>query len=91
MDGGLEVKGFGVEITAREEPKVVLAAGDATASADLCRPVDFTHYGLRHRSMMRYCDRTPGSVGFVVSQDGTIRALAKDGERLVLWDTIQLT
>lgn len=91
MEGDLEVKGFGAEITTPEEPKIVLAAGDAAGAQELCRPVDFAHYGLRHRSMMRYCDRTPGSVGFVVSQDGTIRALTRDGERLVLWDNIQLT
>ncbi len=91
IEGDLQVKGFGVEITTREEPKIVLSAADAAGTQELCRHVDFAHFGLRHRSMMRFCDRTPGAVGFVVSQDGTIRALTKDGERLVLWDTIQLT
>ena len=31
------------------------------------------------------------SVGFVVSQDGTIRALARDGERLIMWETLELS
>jgi len=85
------VKGFGCEITLPEEPRNVLLAGNAAGTAELCRPVDFNSFGIRHRSMMRYCDRFPGSVGFVVSQDGTIRALARDGERLVMWETLELS
>lgn len=90
MDRELVVGGFGVEITVPEEPAAVLMAGDAEASSRECAPVDYTHFGIRHRSMMRYCYHYPGSVGLVVSQDGTIRALTRDGVRLVLWETIQL-
>jgi hypothetical protein len=90
MDRGLAVGGFGVEITVPEEPAAVFLAGDTEGSSSESRPVDYTHFGIRHRSMMRYCYRYPGSVGLVVSQDGTIRALTRDGTRLVLWETIQL-
>jgi hypothetical protein len=91
VDGDLAVKGFGCEITLPEEPRNVLLAGNAAGAAELCRPIDFNSFGIRHRSMMRYCDRFPGSVGFVVSQDGTIRALARDGERLIMWETLELS
>jgi hypothetical protein len=47
--------------------------------------------GTRHRSMMRYCNAYPGSVGFVISQDGDIRAISKVKDILILWDGIRLT
>jgi hypothetical protein len=40
--------------------------------------------------MMRYCYAVPGSVGFVISQDGEIRAMTRVGDDLVFWDSIRL-
>ena len=40
--------------------------------------------------MMRYCFQHPGSVGFVISQDGEVRVITKVGERLVMWENIKL-
>ena len=65
----LEVQGFGVEITEGEEPTEIYAAGDARGTESLLRRIDYQQYGTRHRSMMRYCAKYPGSVGFVISQD----------------------
>jgi hypothetical protein len=48
------------------------------------------HFGTRHRSMMRHCAAYPDSVGFVVSQDGDVRAISRVGEQIVLWDNIRL-
>jgi hypothetical protein len=39
--------------------------------------------------MMRYCYAVPGSVGFVISQDGEIRAMTRVGDDLVFWDSIR--
>lgn len=86
----LEVEGFGVEITESEEPSEVYAAGDPYASEPLLRKLDYQHYGTRHRSMMRYCAKHSGSVGFVISQDGDVRVMTKVGGRLVMWENIQL-
>lgn len=36
---------------------------------------DARRFGTRHQSMMRLCFARPGSVGFVVSQDGNVRAI----------------
>jgi len=47
-------------------------------------------YGTRHRSMFNYCAAHSGSVGFVVSQDGDIRAITKVGTKLVMWENIRL-
>jgi hypothetical protein len=40
--------------------------------------------------MLRYCDEHEGSLGFVVSQDGDIRATMKVKDRLILWENINL-
>jgi hypothetical protein len=86
----LEVIGFGVEITAPEEPSVVFIADDVHATESRLRQVDYQLYGTRHRSMMRYCASFPGSVGFVVSQDGDVRVMTKVDGRLVVWENIRL-
>lgn len=87
---GLVVRGFGVEITTRATPDRVYSAGDDLASSKRLRPVDISHFGTRHRSMFRYCDRHPGSIGFVVSQDGDIRAIMRVGRRTVIWENLNL-
>lgn len=84
----LRVEGFGVEITVDRPPVTVLSAVDADASKLM--PLDYNHFGTRHRSMMRYCFYRPGSVGFVVSQDGDVRAVTRVAHQLVVWENLQL-
>jgi hypothetical protein len=90
MTQELEVQGFGVEITSSEEPEAVFVATDAEGTPARLQKVDYQLYGTRHRSMMRYCAMFPGSVGFVVSQDGDVRVITMVGDRLVMWDNIRL-
>jgi hypothetical protein len=40
--------------------------------------------------MLRYCAANPNSIGFIVSQDGDVRAVAHYQENTVLWDNIQI-
>jgi hypothetical protein len=86
----LEVIGFGVEITTRQEPSEVFIADDIYGTESRLRRVDYQLYGTRHRSMMRYCSDVPGSIGFVVSQDGDVRVMTKVNGRLIVWENIQL-
>ncbi len=88
MNPDLSVRGFGVEITTGEEPKAVMTALDS--SAKKTRSIDMNHYGTRHRSMIRHCAKDPDSVGFVVSQDGDVRAITNVGGRVLLWDDVRL-
>lgn len=90
MAGGFKVFGFGGEITRKKDPPAVYAAGNANASVNKMRKQDAKHWGTRHRSMMRYCFAHPGSLGFVVSQDGDVRAVARVGNRLVIWEQLRL-
>jgi hypothetical protein len=85
---GMSIRGFGVEILARQDPKTALLASDASGSTG--EPIDPTRWDTRHRSMMRYCVRHQGSLGFVVSQDGDVRAMMGVGERFLVWPNIDL-
>jgi hypothetical protein len=80
--------GFGVEIIAQQD----LEELTATSSADLkvSRKVRANSYGTRHRSMARFCAKNPKSIGFVVSQDGDIRALMQVGNETVLFENVQV-
>jgi hypothetical protein len=84
----LTVLGFGVEITLTGTPPTVVLAHDAKAKR--VTSVDYNHYGTRHRSMMQYCARVPGSIGFVISQDGAVRLITAFEERVVMWENIRL-
>jgi hypothetical protein len=86
----LSVKGFGVEIRATKDIDTVHLAQSPKAAVETLVPVDPNHYGTRHRSMMRYCAAHPKSIGFVISQDGEIRAMAKVRQRLVMWENLKV-
>lgn len=90
MNPDLDVRAFGVEITCNAEPPFVFMAGDSGATKARLRKVSYDRYGTRHRSMMRYCYKIPGSVGFVISQDGDVRAVTRVHSRLVIWENIKL-
>jgi hypothetical protein len=90
MSPTLEVQGFGVEITCAEEPSAVFMAEESRATKKRLRKVDYNYYGTRHRSMMRYCAQLPGSVGFVISQDGDVRVMTQVRSQLVMWENIKL-
>ena len=90
MDRNLAVRGYGVEITNAEEPANLFIAGDRMATPAKLRPASYNHFGTRHRSMMRYCFQNPGSIGFVVSQDGEVRVITKVAETLIMWENIKL-
>jgi hypothetical protein len=90
MNHDLDVLGFGVEIRTYEDPDNVYIAHDSHAHEDSLTAADYNHFGTRHRSMMRYCYKYPGSVGFVVSQDGYVRAITRVEDKLVMWENIRL-
>jgi hypothetical protein len=90
MSPDLEVQGFGVEILESDPPPRVFLATTTTATRRGLRAVDYSCFGTRHRSMMRYCFHHPDSLGFIISQDGEVRAVTLVGENLVMWENIRL-
>ena len=88
LDFQLRLKAFGVEITVRDDPHKVVIAQDSQANKT--KKLRLNQYGTRHRSMLRYCAANPKSVGFVVSQDGDIRAITHKEDSVVLWDNVRV-
>jgi hypothetical protein len=89
LNPDLEVQGFGVEILQPEPPPRVFAT-TATATRRSLRAVDYYRFGTCHRSAMRYCFHVSGSIGFIISQDSDVRAVARVGDDMVMWENIRL-
>jgi hypothetical protein len=87
LNSRLHLEAFGVEITATDDP--VQARLGLNSSGKESRELDVNHYGTRHRSMLRYCAANAESVGFVVSQDGDIRAVTAANGSVFLWENIR--
>jgi hypothetical protein len=88
LDFNLNLKAFGVEITVRDEPDKAVVAQNPSGSE--VKTLNLNHYGTRHRSMLRYCASNPESVGFVVSQDGDVRAITHAKGSVMLWDNVRI-
>jgi hypothetical protein len=86
----LVVRGFGAEIKTTADPGSVFLSSTPNPHKASVRRIDPTHYGTRHRSMMRYCFAHPKSVGFVISQDGEIRAMTRVRNRLIMWENLKV-
>ena len=88
LDSKLQLKAFGVEVTVRDDPTRAFLARNTQATKT--RNLDLNHFGTRHRSVLRYCAANPKSVGFVVSQDGDVRAITQFDNRVLLWDNVRI-
>jgi hypothetical protein len=86
----LTIRGFGVEIRTKKEVEAAYLAAGPKARENALRKIDPSHYGTRHRSMMRYCYAHPKSIGFVISQDGEIRAMTRVAGKLTMWENLQV-
>jgi hypothetical protein len=45
---------------------------------------------MRHSAGYRFCSAVPGSVAFVISQDGVIEACTKHDGKVVVYDNVAL-
>jgi len=82
-------KGFGVVLKTKELPSQIYISSTASASERSLTATDPSHFGTRHRSMFSYCWKHKGSLGFVVSQDGDIRAITRIENKLIVWENIK--
>jgi len=91
MDTELNVHGFGTVIQLRKEgPNEIWKSRYANPTEKGLQRLDVDNFGTRHRSMFNYCWNNPGSLGFIVSQDGDVRAVTRVEERLILWENIRI-
>lgn len=85
----LRIIGFGAEVTAR------LSGKDWVHIAKMTEPtrtkkVRFEEYGTRHRSVFRFVASMEPTVGFIMSQDGGVKAVRQVGSKLVMWPYFQI-
>lgn len=85
-----EVKGFGAVIRFKPIPEKVYVSKTINVSDSKLIPMSPDHYGTRHRSMFSYCWNNENCVGFVVSQDGDIRAIKKVKNKIIIWENIKV-
>lgn len=90
MDTNLKVVGFGTVIKMAQIPNTVYVSKTAKINVSKLGKVNPNNYGTRHRSMFSYCWNHDGAIGFVVSQDGDIRAITKVGSKLIMWENIRV-
>ncbi|HMI05500.1 MAG TPA: hypothetical protein VK541_23630 [Pedobacter sp.] len=89
MSPHLEVKGFGAVINEKELPEYIAVSKSSKPSAQRLK-IDPKHFGTRHQSMFSYCLKHPDSLGFVVSQDGEIRAIKNVEGEVMMWENIKV-
>ena len=51
---------------------------------------DLGRWGTRHGSMIAYCAARKEAVGFVISEDGGVRAITQVGAEATMWERIRL-
>ncbi len=83
------VRGFGVEILTTK-PEVRELHLTRASNVEASHPISPQTFGTRHRSMARFCTANPDSLGFVVSQDGDIRAVKRIGSRTYMFDNVKV-
>ena len=87
LDRRLRLSGFGGEIRVAESDvagsRVFAAHTDTLAEQE---PIEIERFGTRHRSASRLCAAVPGTLAFVISQDGDLRVFyGQSGRRVCMW------
>ena len=90
MTPDLKVKGFGTVIKLNEIPTFIYCSNTSKVYENKLVQVETNHFGTRHRSMFSYCWNNPNSLGYVISQDGDIRAITRINEKLVMWENVKV-
>lgn len=90
LDSNLVVKGFGAVIKFKELPEYIYLSQSPAIYLKQFTKVNPDHFSTRHRSMFSYCWHNPESLGFVISQDGDIRAMMRVNDKLIMWENIKV-
>ncbi len=90
LDRRFRLFGFGGEIRVGEDQ--VKGWTCTEAHPETLEPqgaIDVERWGTRHRSAYRLCCARPGTLAFVVSQDGDLRVFyGHDGNRVCAWQSL---
>lgn len=86
----LRIIGFGAEVIAKYSGADIVHVAN-TAEATETKVVRFAEYGTRHRSAFRFiASMKPSAVGFIMSQDGGVKAVKRVGSKLIMWPYFQI-
>ncbi len=84
MNDKFQVIGFGAEVIA---PSPTLK-DIVIITRPTNRRVPIESYGTRHRAAFRFCSSFEDAAAFVVSSDGGVKAIKRDGSDVFLWPDI---
>ncbi len=90
LDDKLKVNGFGAVVRNFNLPEGVYISKTARFNVRNLEPIKPNHFGTRHRAIFSHCWENVGSIGFVISQDGDIRAITRIENRLIMWENIRV-
>lgn len=86
----LKVKGFGAIVKNIKLPEHVYISKTSRINVSRLETINPNRFGTRHRAMFSYCWKHEGSLGFVISQDGDIRAITRIDNKLIIWENIKV-
>jgi len=81
----MKIIGFGAQLP-MNPPSSIWKCRDAEAQS--VEEVAVSVRGMRHRAAYSICNEFPSSVAFVFSQDGGVQAVARRGDRVMVWPDI---
>jgi hypothetical protein len=85
MTDRMKIIGFGAQLP-MNPPSSIWKCQDAEAQS--VEEVAVSERGMRHRAAYSICDQLPSSIAFVFSQDGGVQAVARQGDRVMVWPDI---
>lgn len=87
INAHFELLGFGAEITAEniEINRLHFSIGQTEKKFSIRKITDF---GTRHRSAARFTKAVPGSIAFVISQDGEKKLITAKEDKVVVYSQI---
>lgn len=88
IDSKLNLLGFGAEIIISSDIESVHISQNEYGKS--VKEIPIESYGTRHRSVFRFCSKHKNSLGFIISQDGDVKAVTQVKEKLTLWTSIDL-
>ena len=84
----LELLSFGGQPSLHALPERVYLAADETASE--LTLISSRSFGPRNQALLSLCHQDPNAVGFAFTQDGDLRAMLRQDDKLIVWNTVNL-
>lgn len=84
LDKRVRLIGFGGEI--RVDRNVLQVGHAQDLEGGILLPWDVQSDGTRHRSVYRLCSVEPEVIGFVISQDSSVRLIANIDDAVIFWE-----